>query len=234
MHASFRRSLAAAAAVGALVGTLSTAEALKVAPTDDDVAPTGPSKVRLVNATVDAGPLELWVDGKKTAGGAAAYKKSSTWIKIAGGKHKLEAFPVKAKGTGTPVYSLDDVWTANVAYTVFVCGTLAEPSSATLEHDTTAPAAGKARVRFFHGAPGLEVVDAAFTDGPTIGERISYASNSGYVDADPGKWELVLKRAGYDEALHTFPSVEVKKGKIYTLVVAGPEAKREVFGIPEP
>jgi hypothetical protein len=109
----------------------------------------------------------------------------------------------------------------------------AETTTATLEHDAAAPAAGKARARFFHGAPGLEVVDAAFTDGPSLAERIAYGSNSAYADLDPGKWALALKQAGYDKVLETFPALALAKGKIYTVVVAGPEGKREAFLVTE-
>ncbi len=235
MRTSIRPVVSFAAVVAAtatILGLAGLAHALKMADEPAAAAP-GPAKVRVVNASPDLGPIELWVDGKKAGGGPAAFKKTSGWAKVPAGTHKIEAFPVKAKGAGTATYSLEEVWTGGLSYTIFVCGLAAEPSSATLEHDPKAPAAGKARVRYFHGAPGLEMVDAALVDGATIGERIAYASNSGYVDADPGKWDLVLRRAGYDAVLHTFPGVDLKKGKIYTLVVAGPEGKREVFGVPE-
>ncbi len=189
---------------------------------DDDnpaapVQPTAQASVSVTHASPDAPPVDLLVDGTKV-GSDLAFPNTTGYLKVKAGTRNVQ---VNVAGTSTTAIEGDIPVDANKTYSVFAVNTVANIEPLILEDDLTAPAAGKAHVRFIHLSPNAPPVDITLTDGTVVFGNYSFKSASAFTPLDAGSYDLQVRAAGTSTVVLSLPTVTVESGKIYTVFAKG-------------
>jgi len=117
--------------------------------------------------------------------------------------------------------------TANAYYSVFAIDSVSKIKPAVVSDNLTAPATGKAHVRFFHFSPNAPAVDVAVADGPvvfsnrTFNDQATTVSLANFTPLDAGTYDLEVRLAGTNTVVLPLPDITLAEGKIYTVFAKG-------------
>lgn len=180
---------------------------------------TDKSSVMFIHASPDAPNVDFLIDGTKTALVNVAYGSPSTYSTVDAGKRN---FKVNATGQTTSVITNDQTLEKDKSYSIFACGKLSAITAVVATDDLTAPAAGKAHVRFAHLSPDAPAVDI-YVKGTTtkLFSNASFKSVSNFLPVDAKTYELEVKLAGTTTTVLTTSAIKFETGKIYTAYAKG-------------
>ncbi|MGD2040576.1 MAG: DUF4397 domain-containing protein, partial [Anaerolineae bacterium] len=116
------------------------------------------SRVRVVHASPDAPAVDVWVNGA-VAFSNAPFEGITDYAELAAGTYNVQVSPTGA--TEPIVIDADLDLAAGTDYTVVAVGLLENIEPLVLVDNNSAPAAGKAHVRFVHASPDAPAVDIA-------------------------------------------------------------------------
>ncbi len=176
------------------------------------------SRVLVLHASPDAPGVDLLVDNVKVNNSALTFPNNTGYLTVASGARN---FKVNVAGTPTTVIDANATLTADASYTIIAANTVASIEPIVLEDNLTAPAAGKAHVRFIHLSPDAPAVDIAVTGGPVLFPNASFKSATAFTPVDAGTYSLEARVAGTTNAALTVPGVVLESGKIYTVFARG-------------
>ena len=94
-------------------------------------------------------------------------------------------------------------------------------SALVLTDDLTAPASGKAHVRFVHLSPNAPAVDIAVTGGAVVFPNNSFKGSTAFAPLDAGTYDLEVRVAGTNTVALPLPGIVLEAGKIYTVFAKG-------------
>jgi hypothetical protein len=190
---------------------------------EDDVMTPATARVMVVHASPNAPAVDVRVNNA-VALSNVAYPANSTYASIDAGSTNIKVSP-----TGSTNYVIDATLDlkSNMNYSVFAIDSVAKIKAAVVMDDLTAPAAGKAHVRFFHFSPNAPAVDIAVTGGPVVFSNRMFndqATNSAlqnFTALDAGTYNLEVRLAGTNTVVLSLPNVMLTAGKIYTVFAKG-------------
>jgi Domain of unknown function (DUF4397) len=195
----------------------------------NDAGPQQDAKIVLVNAVArDSAAYDFYFDDLKLNGQAVKYPGNSGYLPLAPKNYTMK---IAAANTINPVASGSFSFAGGRNYSVFAYDSVMNGKIKVFvtEDDLSAPAAGKAKVRFFHLSPVGITVDILANDSLLFGNR-SYADNvadnakNAFKTVDGGNYTIKVKLAGSPEsipALLTLNNVNLSAGKAYTLFAKG-------------
>ncbi|MBE2255081.1 MAG: DUF4397 domain-containing protein [Ignavibacteria bacterium] len=128
---------------------------------------------------------------------------------------------VNVTGTMTSVINLDLTFDAAKNYSIFAIDSVTNISAIRLEDDLTAPASGKAHVRFIHLSPNAPAVDIAVAGGPVLFSNYTFKQASTFTPVDAGVYNLEVRLAGTTTVVLNLPGIDLSNGKIYTVYARG-------------
>jgi LPXTG-motif cell wall-anchored protein len=182
------------------------------------LAQDGQARVRVVHASPDAPAVDVWVDGA-VAFSNAPFKGITDYAALAPATYNVQVTPT---GATTPVViEADLALAANTDYTVVAVGLLADIEPLVLVDNNSAPAAGKAHVRFVHASPDAPAVDIAVTGGPVLFANIPFKGVGDYLPVDAGTYDLEARLAGTETVALSVPGVQLNAGTVYTIFAMG-------------
>jgi hypothetical protein len=190
---------------------------------EDDVMAPATARVMVVHASPNAPAVDVKVNNA-VALSNVAYPANSNYSSIGAGSTNIKVSP-----TGTTNYVIDATvdLKSNMNYSVFAIDSVAKIKAAVVTDDLTAPAAGKAHVRFFHFSPNAPAVDIAVTGGPVVFSNRMFndqATNNAlqnFTPLDAGTYNLEVRLAGTNTVVLSLPNVMLTAGKIYTVFAKG-------------
>ena len=190
---------------------------------DDDDDDTPKSQVMVVHASPNGPAVDVRVNNA-VAISNLAYPSNSNYTAVNSGATNLKVSP-----TGTMNYVIDANVTlaANTNYSVFAIDSVAKIKAAVVTDNLTAPAAGKAHVRFFHFSPNAPAVDIAVTGGSVLFPNRSFndqgtnTSVINFTPLDAGTYNLEVRASGTNTVVLSLPGVVLTAGKIYTVFAKG-------------
>jgi hypothetical protein len=190
---------------------------------DDDEEVQGQARVMVVHASPNAPNVDVRVNNNLALTNVA-YPTNSGYTAVNAGSTNIKVSP-----TGTTTYAIDGTVNleANMAYSVFAVDSLNKIKAAVVADNLTAPASGKAHVRFFHFSPNAPAVDIAVTGGPvvfggrTFNDQGANASRASFTPLDAGTYNLEVRLAGTNTVVLSVPNVMLTAGKIYTVLARG-------------
>jgi hypothetical protein len=206
-----------------LLTLLLAASALSAACSDDDdnTGPEGEARVRVVHASPDAPDVDVLVDDAEALADVP-YLAASDYLGLPSGERNLK---VNAAGTSTTVIDADVTLVDGTDYTVIASGLVASIAPIVLEDDNSAPAAGNAKVRAIHGAPGAPAVDIYITapGADLAGETpalsgVDFGDVSGYIEAPAGDYQVRVTPAGSTTVVIDSGTLTLASGQIRTAV----------------
>jgi len=185
---------------------------------DNTDAMTAQARVMVVHASPNAPAVDVLVDDKKVNSAGLTFPNNSGYLAVMAGQRNLK---VNAAGTTTSVINANANLEANKNYSVFAINNLANIEALVLNDNLTAPASGKAHVRFVHLSPDAPAVDIAVKNGPVLFSNRSFKSASDFTPVDATSYNLEVRLAGTNTVVLDLPGVALQNGKIYTVFARG-------------
>jgi hypothetical protein len=176
------------------------------------------AKVLVTHASPNAPGVDLLVDNTKVNSAALAYPNNTGYLQVKSGTRNIK---VNVTGTTTTVIGADIPFAENKNYSIFAIDSVSKISALVVEDDLTAPAAGKAHVRFIHLSPNAPPVDVAVTGGPVVFGNTSFKGGTAFKPLDAGSYNLEVRATGQTAAVLTLPPITLTAGKIYTVFAKG-------------
>ena len=195
----------------------------------NDSGPQQDAKVMLVNAVArDSAAYNFYFNDVKLNSQAIRYPGASGYLPIKPGNYAVK---IAAANTINPIAAGSYTVGAGSNYSVFAYDSImgGKVKVFAAEDDLSAPAAGKARVRFFHLSPVAIAVDVLANDSLLFANR-SYADNitntakGAFKTVDAGTYTIKVKLAGSPEsipAVLTLNNVNFLAGAVYTIFAKG-------------
>jgi hypothetical protein len=196
---------------------------------DDDDGPVQPANYMLVHAATGAPSVELYLDDVKASSSAVAFGSNSSYATIAPKQYNVK---IAAVNTINPVAETSINMNQSRSYSIYAYDTLlsGKVKIFTLEDDLSAPASGKAKVRFLHLSPNTSLnkiaVDLAANNtvlfpNRTYADVTTDGSKANFVSVDAGTYTIDVRVAGSSIPVLSVPGISVQAGKIYTIVAKG-------------
>lgn len=181
-------------------------------------APTTPTaKVMVVHASPDAPGVDLLVDNA-VVGTNLTFPNSTGYLDVPAGTRNVK---VNVTGTQTTVIGADLNIAGNSAYSAFAVNTVANIEPLVLVDNLTAPASGKAHVRFIHLSPDAPAVDITLTDGTVVFSNVAFKGSVDFTPLDAGTYPLQVRVAGTSTVALDLGNITLDAGKIYTVFARG-------------
>jgi hypothetical protein len=175
-------------------------------------------RVRVVHASPDAPAVDVLVNGS-AAFQNAPFKGVTQYASLAAGSYGVQVVP--AGQTQPAVISATLGLDADKDYTVVAVGTLAAIEPLVLVDNNTAPAAGKAHIRFVHASPDAPAVDIAVKGGPVLFPNVAFKGVGDYLPVDAATYDLEVRLAGTDTVALALPGIKLDAGTVYTAFAMG-------------
>jgi hypothetical protein len=129
---------------------------------------------------------------------------------------------VNVTGTSTTVIEANLMLAKDNNYSVFAVDSVSKISAIVLADDLTAPAAGKAHVRFIHLSPNAPAVDVAVaSSGAVVFGNKAFKEYTSFTPLDAGTYNLDVRVAGTATVALVLPAITLEAGKIYTVFAKG-------------
>jgi hypothetical protein len=177
------------------------------------------ARVRVVHASPDAPAVDIWVNGS-VAFSNAPFKGITDYAKLEPGSYQVQVSPTGATEPIVIDATLD--LATETDYTVVAVGQLASIEPLVLIDNNSAPAAGKAHVRFVHASPDAPAVDIAVASGgPVLFSNVPFKGVGDYLPVDAGTYDLEARLAGTDTVALSVPGVTLSEGTVYTIFAMG-------------
>jgi hypothetical protein len=182
------------------------------------LAADGQARARVVHASPDAPAVDVWVNGA-VAFSNAPFKGITDYASLDPGSYSVQVSPTGATEPIVIDATLD--LAADTDYTVVAVGLLADIEPLVLVDNNSAPAAGKAHVRFVHASPDAPAVDIAVAGGPVLFSNVPFKGVGDYLPVDAGTYDLEARLAGTETVALSVPGVALEAGKVYTIFAMG-------------
>lgn len=190
---------------------------------DDEETPVSPtpetsnSLVKVIHASPDAPGVDLLVDNT-IAGTDLTFPNNTGYLTVPSGTRNIK---VNVTGTMTTVIEANVNFMGNKNYSVFAVNSVSNIEPLLIEDDLTAPAQGKAHVRFIHLSPDAPAVDITLTDGTVVFGNRAFKDFTAFTPLDAGTYDLQVRVAGTNTVALDLPGITVEAGKIYTVFAKG-------------
>ncbi|HMP31063.1 MAG TPA: DUF4397 domain-containing protein [Saprospiraceae bacterium] len=176
------------------------------------------AKVLVTHASPDAPGVDLLIDNKKVNSAALTFPNNTGYLDVESGVRNVK---VNVAGTSTSVINADVTLDEDKNYSIFAINTVANIEAIVLVDDLTAPAAGKAHVRFGHLSPDAPAVDIALRGGAVVFPNARFKDFTGFTPLDAGAYNLDVRVAGTQTVALNLPTITLEAGKIYTVFARG-------------
>jgi hypothetical protein len=189
----------------------------------DDKDSMSKAKVMVVHASPNAPNVDVRINNA-VALTNVAYPTNSGYTEVNSGSTNIKVAP-----TATTNYVIDATVNldANENYSVFAIDSVSKIKAAAVSDDLTAPASGKAHVRFFHFSANAPAVDIAVTGAPVLfsnrkfNDQATNASLASFTPLGAGTYNLEVRAAGTNTVVLSLPNISLTAGKIYTVFAKG-------------
>jgi len=177
------------------------------------------ANVLVTHASPNAPGVDLLVDGSKQNSAALTFPNNTGYLKVESGSRNIK---VNVTGTSTTVINADLTLEKDKNYSVFAVDSVSKISALVLSDDLTAPASGKAHVRFVHLSPNAPAVDVCVASSGTVvfGNK-AFKDYTAFTPLDAGTYNLDVRVAGTSTVALTLPAITLQAGKIYTVFAKG-------------
>ena len=177
------------------------------------------AKVLVTHASPNAPGVDLLVDNSKQNSSALTFPNNTGYLQVESGTRNIK---VNVTGTSTTVIEANLMLAKDNNYSVFAVDSVSNISAIVLADDLSAPAAGKAHVRFIHLSPNAPAVDVAVaSSGAVVFGNKKFTEYTAFTPLDAGTYNLDVRVAGTSTVALVLPAITLEAGKIYTVFAKG-------------
>ncbi|HEX4206255.1 MAG TPA: DUF4397 domain-containing protein [Ktedonobacteraceae bacterium] len=165
-------------------------------------AAVGNALVRIIHAAPDAGPVDIYADGRKMISNFQ-FGTITGYASVPAGTHTIKIVPA-GKNIAAAVTTKTVTINTGVPYTEAVVGTPATGFNLDTFVDNNIVSAGMTKVRVYHLSPDAGPVDVA-ANGSKMIRGLMYQANSNYLSVAPGAYtfEVTATKEGTTVPLST-------------------------------
>lgn len=177
------------------------------------------SYVRIIHASPDAPPVDIYANGNLIARNLA-YKQLTNYVAVKPGEYTIQVYPAGQKLN--PVINTKFAVPQKSSFTIAAVGKLANISLLPIM-EVYMPMIDKrsSYIRFAHLSPNAPAVDITLPDGTKLFSNVSYQQYTDYISVAPDNYTLQVKPAGSNQVVLTVPNVKLLPGTIYTVYAVG-------------
>ncbi len=187
----------------------------------DDDKPTnsgaGESQVMVIHASPDAPAVDILVDNV-VALQDVPFPVNSGYVALESGTRNIK---VNVANTSTTVINANLPLEDDTYYSVFAIDSVASIEALVLEDDLTAPATGKAHVRFIHLSPDAPAVDIGVVGGGVVFGNVEFKEVVDFTPLDAATYNLEVRLAGTSTVVLPLGNITLNAGDIYTVFAKG-------------
>jgi hypothetical protein len=184
--------------------------------------PAAVSYVRILHASPDAPPVDIYVNGNMIAQNLP-YKQFTGYMTVNPGRYNIQVFPTGQ--TMNPVVNVNVAVPPGSAYTVAAVGRVADIGLLPIpeKYLPVMPmhAANNANVRFIHLSPNAPAVDIMLPNGTILFQNVAFKTYTDYISVQPGEYTLLVKPNGSNQTVLTVPNVYLMPGETYSIYAVG-------------
>lgn len=184
----------------------------------DTVSTVNYANVSVTHASPNAPGVDLLINDQKINTSALLYPNTTGYLQV---EAKSNNIKVNVSGTSTSVINADVLFEKDKNYSIFAVDSVAKIAPLVLTDDLTAPATGKAHVRFVHLSPNAPAVDVALVGGAVVFPNQAFKGFTAFAPLDAGTYNLEVRVAGTSTVALTLPPITLAAGKIYTVFAKG-------------
>ena len=178
------------------------------------------TRVRVLHASPDAPPVDIYVDDSK-AFTNLSYGQLSQYTELSPGTHNFKIYPGGTGGQGRAIIDGDVDLEGGTDYTLSAIGTVQNIKPKILVDTTPAPGRNKAKARVLHASPDAPAVDVGIPGGPTLFKNISFGEATDFAEVDAGTVSLDIRPTGTMQSVMSVPNYSLDSGNLYTFVAMG-------------
>lgn len=184
------------------------------------------SGLSIIHASPTTEKLDVYIDNTRATATDFAFGTKMDYLNAYSGNRRVD---VAKQGTSVSLKSEVITLDPQLGYSLFVIDKLENVKFLLLKDDLTAPATGKAKVRFVNLSPDSDPLDLA-----VVGKTDPIATNKAFKDfstfevidaADKVTFNVKNKTTG--AILATLTDVKIETGKIYTVYAKGLKASTD-------
>ncbi|GBD22908.1 hypothetical protein HRbin29_00554 [bacterium HR29] len=197
-------------------------------------AQSGTGRVRVMHASPDTPPVDIFVDGQKAVS-ALAFPNATQYVSLPAGPHEVKVFVSPSDGGGAPALQATLTIEAGKDYTVLAVGRSGDGSLSLLPltDNNATPAAGKAHVRFIHASPDAPAVDIVVRGTNTaLFSNVAFKEVGAYTPVDAGAYNLDVRVSGTDAVALSLDNVRLNARTVYTVVAVGLVGESSLRAVP--
>lgn len=187
---------------------------------ENNSTPAAKAKVMVVHASPDAPAVDLLVDATKLNTAPLSYLSNTGYLDVTAGTRNIK---VNVANSSINVINADVTVESSKNYSIFAIDSFSKISAIVLGDDLTAPAPGKAHLRFVHLSPNAPAVDIAVTGGNVLtgfGNK-AFKTFTAFTSLDSGRYNLEVRLANTTIVALPLPNITLQAGKIYTVFAKG-------------
>ena len=175
-----------------------------------------------VHASPGADTMTAYVDGGATTTSALKYQEATAYAAVASGRRSIS---LRVTTGGATVYSSSQIIRPAGNYTIVAYDLPVQLKVLFLEDNFSAPAAGRAMLRFLHLDPSAPILDVKVaTDVSNLFTGIKYQCASSFISLPAGTLPLEFRASPGGKVLKSLSAVQLSDGQSYTLMARPPES----------
>lgn len=178
----------------------------------------GISYVRILHASPDAPPVDIYANGNLLARNLS-YRNFTEYLRVPSGQYTINVFP--AGQTQNPVISTVLNLAPQTIFTVAAIGRLANISLMPIQDPIMPIPAGKLYLRFVHLSPNAPIVDITLPDGTMLFRNVGYRNVTNYIPLNPGTYTIQARPAGTTQVALYVPNIRLRANRFYTIYAVG-------------
>jgi len=174
--------------------------------------------VRVVHASVDTPPVDVYLDGEKIVS-AISFTQAQGYLSVYAGSHMVQVFGQGVNPrTAVPVVAVPGLAIPTGArFSLVIEGVFANMRLTVVDDTTFAPAPGKAKLRFVHAAPDVSAVNVAINNGLVLFANTQFGTATPYQDVDAARYDLRIFPTDSGNTTAVVTSILPEAGKAYSM-----------------
>ena len=189
--------------------------------------PANSAELRIINASPDAGPLDVYVGGA-LAVDSLPYESANPYVFVQSGAIDVA---VRSHNAINVLIETSPTYNSGQFYTFIAAGTSAALSAVELVDDTTAAPSGSFKLRLVHLAPAGPAMDLYYT-GPAddlnavtpIATAVAFKGTTNYLTPAIGSARIRITQAGTKTVLIDSGTLTFSNGQVSTVFVLGDQS----------
>lgn len=206
------------------IGSLVAVGGAAAATTQSQVGNQSQAQIRLVHASPDAPPVDIYVDGEPAVENLS-FGNATDYVSVQPGMHNIT---ITEAGNPDNVVFQQDVPVRPGQYTIAAAGEISQNATQQFEPvllvDDAQVGQNESMVRLAHLSPDAPAVDVTVAGtGDVLFDNVTFGNATDYETVPPGNYTLEVRQAtaNNDGAVVQTVNVSVEGGQAYTAIATG-------------